>query len=198
MAVDHKVTLTRAVERTFTCPRCGAHGEAAFNAIGEGGWARESALADLFNTDSAEERSAQDAASALLLDADRIVALIRCPHCKQRAPRALLWPAVRVLVPLAIALALPFVSRFLGWFSLLLVAVAIGIAWKERRQIERADHVRLTKIERPAKDSAKGRVATKPRPAAPRVVAPVAPIVAPVIEKPRGPDEGPAFLTDKS
>lgn len=200
MAVDHKVTLTRAVERPFTCPRCGAHGQAAFNAIGEGRWARESPLADLFNTDSAEERSAQDAASAVLIDADRIVALIRCPACKQRAPKALLWPTVRVLVPLLVALALPvLVGRMFGWFALVLVVVAIGIAWKERRRLQRADHVTLSGVAHGAKENAKTRFAPKPRPIAPpRPPVVSVPIVAPVIEKPRGPDEGPAFLTDRS
>lgn len=201
MAVDHKVTLTRAVERTFTCPRCGAHGEVEFHAVGEGGWARESVLADMFNTDSAVERSAQDAAADLVLDADRIVSLIRCPACEQRAPGALVWPAVRVAVPVVIGVGLLFVSSFLKWVSLGLVGVALWVLWRERRRVKRADHVEITKLElgaaaqATARAKAKAKFAPKPvnRPP-PKVVVPV---VAPVIEKPRGPDEGPAFLLDR-
>ena len=191
MAVDHKVTLTQAVERELTCPRCGAHGDATFNAIGEGGWARESVVADMFNTDSAQERSAQDAASDLVLDADRIVGLLRCPACKQRAPGALRWPAIRVAVPLVIAALLPFVSWILGWGSLVFVVGALVVFSRERRRLERADHVTIKNLERGAKT--KATFATKPvhRPP-PKVV-----VVAPVIEKPRGPDEGPAFLTER-
>ena len=202
MAVDHKVTLTRAVERTFTCPRCGAHGEAQFHAVGEGGWARESVLSDMFNTDSAVERSAQDAAAALLLDADRIVSLIRCPSCEQRAPGALTWPAVRVALPLVVAGVLPFVSSFLIWGSLGLVVVALWVLWREYRRVRRADHIEILKLEpgadqvAKAKASARARFAPKPAPRpAPKAI--VVPVVAPVIEKPRGPDEGPAFLLDR-
>ncbi len=202
MAVDHKVTLTQAVERTFTCPRCGAHGEVEFHAVGEGGWARESVLTQMFNTDSAIERSAQDAAADLMLDADRIVSLIRCPSCEQRAPGALTWPAIRVAFPLVLAVALPFVSWFLRWGSLGFVLLALGVLWRERRRVKRADHVQILELElgadqvAAAKAKSKARFAPKP---APRPVAKpiVVPVVAPVIEKPRGPDEGPAFLVDR-
>lgn len=202
MAVDHKVTLRQAVERTFKCPRCGAHGEVEFHAIGEGGWARESVLTEMFNTESAVERSAQDAAADLTLDADRVVSLIRCPSCEQRAPGAFTWPAFRVGLPLIVAAVLPFVSFTLGLGSIVLVGFALWVFSREYRRVQRADRVEILKLEigadqvAKAKAKAKARFAPKPTPRpAPKPI--VVPVVAPVIEKSRGPDEGPAFLVDR-
>ena len=197
MAVDHKVTLTQAVERSFTCPRCGARGEVEFHAVGEGGWARESVLSDMFNTDSAVERSAQDAAADLTLDADRVASLIRCPSCEQRAPGAFTWPIFRVATPTVLGVIAPLVDKDYIWGSFLLWAFALWLFWREYRRVKRADRAEVLKLEfgKDPLPKAKATVAPKPAPRPPPKL--VVPVVAPVIEKPRGPDEGPAFLVDR-
>ncbi len=196
MAVDHKVTLTETVERTFTCPRCGAHGEVEFHAVGEGGWARESVMTQIFNTDSAVERSAQDAAADLVLDADRVASLIRCPSCEQRRPGAFTWPVFRVATPLVLGVIAPVLDKGYIWGSFLLWGFALWLFWREYRRVKRADRAEILKLEfgKEPLPNAKARVKSAPKPASRPAPKLVLPVVAPVIEKPRGPDEGPAFL----
>lgn len=190
MPTEHKVTRTEVTERYFTCPRCGAKGEVEFHAVGEGGWVRES----WWSSSSAVERSAQQAADDLMVDADRVLGLIRCPACELRPPGALRWTTIRVLAPLGLG-ALAAVVGGQG----LIVAIGMGVlslwlGYRELQRVRRADRAQILKLEY-AKDPLPVATAT---PAPKRVPAPMplvaVPSVAPVIEKPRGPDEGPAFL----
>jgi hypothetical protein len=121
-------TQRGSVERYYTCPRCGARGEVEFTAHGTstGGG---SMLAWLFGLwrfrrlgDFGSSGNPQDDADAeQRKDADRILALIRCPACHKRPPGAFFWPALRIaglgvlgLIAVSIRLHLMGVPWWLG------------------------------------------------------------------------------------
>src|SRR5690349_18445756 len=80
MVATHAATITR----DWLCGHCHAFGRVSVDAEGEGEkrlWFSRAAAADV-----AHER----AAVALERDADRIIALVRCPKCRARASGATL------------------------------------------------------------------------------------------------------------
>lgn len=198
MAMQYKVTASELKERYFTCERCGAFGEVQFHAIGEGGWVQES-----FFVEDAEQRAATQAADALQVDAERVIGMIRCPACKQRPKGAFTGAYLRVGLPTLLGL----VAIFYGGAGLVMVAALCGgvAAWllfRELKRLGRANRAMVYKLTKPAPE-AKPEKAYKPlRPAKPSqsprpATAPVAPLrtSAPEIVRPRGPEDGPGFLT---
>ncbi|MBL0218967.1 MAG: hypothetical protein IPQ07_34500 [Myxococcales bacterium] len=190
MPTEHKVTRTEVTERYFTCPRCNAKGEVEFHAVGEGGWVRES----WWSSSSAVERSAQQAADDLMVDADRVARMIRCPACELRPPGALRWALLRVLAPLAVG-ALAAVVGGEGWIVAIGMGVmALWLGYRELQRLRRADRAEILKLEYPKDALPVARATPVPKRAPPPTPLVPVPSVAPAIEKPRGPDEGPAFL----
>jgi len=90
--------------RYYTCPRCGARGEAQLTAVGRSVWGGAFLIHFLVNlmqlrrVDVATSGNAQDQAEEhAQRDADRVLALMRCPRCHKRPRMALLGPVVRVI-----------------------------------------------------------------------------------------------------
>ena len=98
MGEQVQVTRTETRQHAWECVRCRAHGLVTLRAVGESGWKR----VGYFNPQKAEARAYNDAAVAVQRDAERIMEMIRCPKCLQRAPRVRFWSGVR-LVPAVIA-----------------------------------------------------------------------------------------------
>jgi hypothetical protein len=96
-------TQRGSVERYYTCPRCGVRGEVEFTAHGmsSGGGSMLAVLFGLWRlrrlSDFGSSSNPQDEADAeQRKDADRTLALIRCPSCHKRPPGAFFWPALRI------------------------------------------------------------------------------------------------------
>lgn len=207
MPTEFKVTRTEVKERYFTCERCGAYGEVEFHAVGEGGWVKES-----FWEDDAAGRSAQQAADDLQVDADRVVAMIRCPACEQRQPGAFTGAYLRIGAPTLAGAIAPFLGAHLIVFSVVMWAVAVWLLWRELKRLGRANRAEILKLKYPEKEPATkstkpgakspthqraAAAATKAIAAKPVTApAPIVPIrtSAPEIVQPRGPEDGPGFL----
>src|SRR4249919_1558480 len=86
------------LNRDWLCQHCHAYGRVTVSAKGTG----ERRV--LWSRDDAEDAAHADAASSLQADVDRIVALVRCPACRERAPGAVLATLCFVLPDLAIAI----------------------------------------------------------------------------------------------
>ncbi|HEY1816319.1 MAG TPA: hypothetical protein VGG74_28420 [Kofleriaceae bacterium] len=91
------------LERYYTCPRCGARGEAKLVAVGRSVWGGAFVVHFLVNlmqlrrVDVSSSGNAQDQAEEhAQRDADRILGLMRCPSCHKRPRMAFVWPVVRV------------------------------------------------------------------------------------------------------
>jgi hypothetical protein len=94
------------LERYYTCPRCGAKGEAKLTAVGHSMWGGGSIIGVLANLsmlrlsrlgEAARGSNAQDDAEfRAQRDADRVLALMRCPSCHKRPRMAFVWPVIRV------------------------------------------------------------------------------------------------------
>ncbi|HEY3806101.1 MAG TPA: hypothetical protein VGL61_26040 [Kofleriaceae bacterium] len=91
------------LERYYTCPRCGARGEAKLVAVGRSVWGGAFVIHFLVNlmqlrrVDVASAGNAQDQAEEhAQRDADRMLALMRCPSCHKRPLMTFVWPLVRV------------------------------------------------------------------------------------------------------
>jgi hypothetical protein len=147
-------TQRGSVERYYTCPRCGARGEVEFTAHGMGG--SFSMLGWLFSLwrfrrlgDFGSSGNPQDDADAeQRKDADRILALIRCPACHKRPPGAFFWPALRIvglgvlgLIAVSIRLHLMGVPWWLGGAVLAGFGLIVEI-----RRFGRAQHFATLKL----------------------------------------------------
>jgi hypothetical protein len=141
------VTEIRAVraettERYFNCRQCGARGEVSFRAVGDSGWQSEALLLDV-ELEDVHERAEED----LLVDAERVLHLIRCPTCKQRDSSYVRWAAIRVLAWFAIGLPLFFISHF--YFLITAIGCTVGglwQIWRERSRFKRADTARILRL----------------------------------------------------
>jgi len=86
------------LNRDWLCQRCSAYGRVTVAAKGSG------QRRVLWSRDDAEDAAHADAASSLESDVDRIIALVRCPACRERAPGAVLPTLWLVLPDLALGL----------------------------------------------------------------------------------------------
>ena len=194
--MQYKVTASEVKDRYFTCERCGAYGEVQFQAIGDGGWVKES----YFGGD-AQFRAAQSAADALQVDAERVIGMIRCPACKLRPKGAFAGAYFRVGAPTIAGL----VALFAGGSMILLSAVFGGLAawllFTELKRLGRANRALIYKLTKPVPEPKKEKDvrplrASKPSQPPRSATAPVVPVrtSAPEIVQPRGPEDGPGFL----
>jgi hypothetical protein len=95
------------LERYYTCPRCNAKGEARLVAVGHSVWGGASLIGIFANlsmfrfgrlADAARGGNAQDEAEfRAQRDADRMLALLRCPSCHKRPLMTFVWPVIRVI-----------------------------------------------------------------------------------------------------
>jgi hypothetical protein len=85
--------------------------------VGESGWKRV-----WISERRAEERAMNDAIVDVQRDAEKILGMIRCPKCKQRAPRVQLWSGVR-LVPAVIG------GMFFGGLVGGGILMLLGVTW---------------------------------------------------------------------
>ena len=140
-------THRSAETRDWLCAYCHASGLATVEARGHGKkrlWFSRSAAADV-----AHEYAALD----LERDADRIVALIRCPKCRERAPRAVLatlwyglgdlWPACSGAFFAAILVGTKTDSFALIIAAAAVVLVAILAIGDERRRWREASRAQI-------------------------------------------------------
>jgi len=180
--------------RYFTCKRCGARGEVAFRAKGDSGWQTGSIMLEVDPQDvhtAAEED--------LMSDAERVLGLVKCPTCKQRAPGSVRWAWIRILAW--------FAAGGLGYAAMgVIIHVQIGAivcgvlgcwqAWREHSRFRRADRAKLLRLKPGTRPAPEAGPTPKPvLPPAPKLP-PARAITAPPIQpiQPRGPDEEPAFL----
>ena len=188
-------TQTEHAERYFTCRRCGAHGEVAFAARGESRWHRSS----LFDGGAAEDNARADAQHDMMVDAERVTALIRCPTCGKRDAGYVWWSWIR---PLAL-------FAFAGVLYVLLpmyqVLIGVGIAalfqtYREYMRYRRADRATILRLQSGKLPEPKPRPPLTPvAPPVPKLPAARALVAPPVPTRaPRGPADEPAFLRDKS
>lgn len=191
--VVHEIRAVHSetAERYWACRHCGARGEVAFRAIGDSGWQTESLILDVESED-ATTRAEED----LMVDAERVLHLIRCPTCKRRDPRYVRWARLRVGAWLAIGGG----ALLVGGLHAAIVAGACGLigawqAFRERSRFVRADAATILHLqpgERPEPSPAPPRPVQPPPPVLPPARAITAPPVPAVT--PRGPGEEPAFL----
>jgi hypothetical protein len=188
-------------ERLFKCENCGARGEVAFLAKGESAWKRDS----IWGGDPMQD-AADQAEHEMMADADRALAMVKCPTCGERGRGAVKWSIIRVTMWFGVASAVFFGTAgaviTLPGICAILGAVQV---WSEVSRVRRANRAQILKLApgnlperavRPKqlKRSALpvARVLTAP-PA--RLEAPRPVITAPPPAPPqRGPDEEPAFL----
>jgi len=198
MAMQYKVTASEVKERYFTCERCGAFGEVQFQAIGDGGWVKESLWSD-----DAQARAATQAADALQVDAERVIGMIRCPACKQRPKGAFVGAYLRIGLPTVLALVGLVLGGEYLYLSMLCGGFGAWLLWKELQRLGRANRAMVYKLNRPEPEPTQAKKKEKTykplhasRPSQPPRPAPVVPVrtSAPEIVQPRGPDEGPGFL----
>jgi hypothetical protein len=93
VGVSVSYTRTETGQHAWECAHCRAHGVVTLRTVGESGWKRV-----WISERRAEQRAMNDAIVDVQRDAERILGMIRCPKCKERAPRARFWTGVR-LVP---------------------------------------------------------------------------------------------------
>jgi hypothetical protein len=134
------VTRKELVERRWECPHCKSYGVVMMRAHGESGWRRIGLFQD---RDAVEADAADDASWSVQRDAERMMAMIECPVCKQRAPRVMFWSVVRTVWPVLASMVTSAVIWVLLYFwigapwwvlpILLASAVAFGIKEEIRR-----------------------------------------------------------------
>lgn len=140
---QYQVARREVVERYFACARCGARGEVELPAVGRSAW--QSALPLL---DDPIARASDQAERQLRADAERVLALTRCPRCRRRPPGAIRNATVRVaaLAAVSIAIAVAFASAIGTVTAFVAGAVGIAIAiGAELARFGRAAGVRFTK-----------------------------------------------------
>jgi hypothetical protein len=202
LVATHTATLTR----DWLCKHCHAHGQAIVQARGRG----ERRL--WFSRASAADGAHQEAAVALDADADRIAALIRCPHCRHRRPGAALATAWRILPDLfPAATAAGIVLLFCAekdvptWITLLactlvlLLVLAIGDERRRWRQAGRAQLQTNAPKRRiapaaPVRPSATDPYRAPPAPPPVAVVRPPTVVPTPSVQG-DGSEKPPTFLT---
>jgi DNA-directed RNA polymerase subunit RPC12/RpoP len=142
------------LERYYTCPRCGAKGEATLTAVGHSVWGGASLIGIFANlamfrfgrlADAARGGNAQDEAEfRAQRDADRVLALLRCPSCKKRPLMAFVWPVIRVV---GYAIAGAMLAVFAAMFHVTVapsVAAGVGAAIAVLGELGRFARVRNT------------------------------------------------------
>jgi hypothetical protein len=208
----YRIYRTETVERNYECPRCGIRGVTFVRGRGSSTF-RQGLIFD----DEAGELSARaDAAMAVQDDASRVLALIACPGCKQRAPGAIGWSIARLtfgLVATGLLVAIVGVVVTLAYRLPLWVVPLVGLvaivagAWTEVgrwREAGRA-RTRLTDLRPASPEKTLPRAVARQGEARRKETAPVAgPRSAPVVPvasvapprdpEPPAPGEGPRFL----
>jgi len=196
--VEHKITRHELTERTFKCARCGARADVMFHAIGESGWQREGGLL----APDPGPQLAEAAEVDLRGDAQRLLALLPCPTCGKRAPRAMFWAGVRVGFWIALGLLVPILGGaelYLG--TVICWALGGAQAWRERGRLVRARKAVITKLtpgvlpQGPARAKPARVEPARAKPALPEARAIVAPPIAP--PAPREPGDEPTFLRER-
>jgi hypothetical protein len=141
------------LERYYTCPRCGARGEMKLTAIGRSAWGGGLAVR-LFggffgfgrSSNLGTSNAQDDAETNAQRDADRVLALVRCPSCHKRPRTAFVWPALRI----AGLVAIVQIGLWLGGVlaPLWLTAAAVGAlgAVLEAGRFRRASRVAALKL----------------------------------------------------
>ena len=145
MADQHIATHESTEAQDWSCAHCQTHGNVVIHARGVG--SRQVWLSD----EKAEHGAHEDAAVALQRDAQRILALVKCPSCNRRAPGALvatLWHGLKdLLIAITTGATVGFItwavtsSTKLGIVGLViafLVCVAIGQEARRWREASRA------------------------------------------------------------
>jgi hypothetical protein len=194
--IEYKATQSEHAERYFTCKNCGAKGEVRFHAHGEG-VATENAFVD-----DGAQRALAGAEEDLMLDADRVLHLIRCPTCGRRDGGYVMWTVIRPVLWFATAAALYTLEA--TYFAIPTVGLIIGgvwQAWREGSRYRRANRAQLLRLKPgspPERKQLPAKPTPKPLPPPPDLPVAVAinvPPLAPIAPQPqRGPDEEPAFL----
>jgi hypothetical protein len=194
------------VERDWLCRHCNAFGVVTVDAIGNA----EKRI--WFSKTSAAEAAHDLAAEALQADADRVIALVRCPTCRHRPSGlfATLWHGVRDLAIAAfVGVVAAIIIFFLTKTQLLAIIVgalgfAAGIAFgTEVRRRKAAGAARVKLAPKPAPRPAVEPTRTPERgeadpfraPPAPPPIAVITPPVATVAPRAHSESgEQPAFL----
>ena len=141
------------------------------------------------------------AADDLQADGDRVYQLIRCPACQQRPKGALTGTYLRVGIPTAIGLTGLITNAF--WImSAGFAVLGAYYLFRDLRRLARANRAMVYKLTKPTAEPKKEKAykplrASKPSQPPRSATAPVVPVrtSAPEIVQPRGPDDGPGFLT---
>jgi transcription elongation factor Elf1 len=207
--MEYHATKREAAERTFECERCGARGIVVVPAVGSSGWHRDS----VFKTRDAQDVALEAAGEDLMLDAHRVLGMVKCPTCGRRSARAVRWACMRIGAWVVLAVGLAVLSG--GEAGNLLLAalgcggIAIYFAWRELSRAHRAGRARFTSVtpgtpppEKAPREKApkvpKARaIAAPPRAAPPAPASPAPPPVAPPAPEPSpSPDGAPRFLRD--
>jgi hypothetical protein len=115
------VTRTAIVERTWRCERCGASGLVNLKAVGHSGWRREG----WSDPDQVAAQAREDASYAVMHDAERILAMIVCPTCREPARGAVFWSRVRMIGTALIGVA---GAGFLGFLAVAVSPVPLWLA----------------------------------------------------------------------
>jgi hypothetical protein len=205
--VRYRIQTSATIECDYACRRCTTTGTTQVRARGTShefgdGW---------FDPIDSDTRALGAARQDLHHDAQRILGLVRCPGCGQRAPNAGAWSALRIAmlcVPSAIALFLGIgvlvnldASDDFAWMCVVVGVVALLLVRIETARWREAARARslLSCVRR------KGvlpRATARACPAAPAPAArAAAPVVATSAPPPRDPEppadgEGPRFLRD--
>ena len=143
------------VERYYTCPRCGARGEMKVTAVGRSTWGGSFALRLSFGgffrlgrmlSDSSTSNAQDDAETRAQRDADRVLALVRCPSCHKRPRLAFVWPVLRLAGFAGLAMAgLWLAGLSVPWWATAAVVAAIG-GTAEAGRFARARQVSTLKL----------------------------------------------------
>ncbi|HEX4449632.1 MAG TPA: hypothetical protein VH143_02125 [Kofleriaceae bacterium] len=140
------------LERYYTCPRCGAKGEARLTAVGRSVWGGGPLIGVLANlamfrfgrlAEAARGGNAQDEAEfRAQRDADRMLALMRCPSCDKRPRMAFVWPVIRIA---GYAIGGAMIAVFAAMFHVMIapsIAAGVGAAIAVLGEIGRFSRVR--------------------------------------------------------
>lgn len=197
----YQLFRTETVERYYTCPRCGTRGTTFVRAHGS------AAYRNSWFDDNAEADAREVARMRVQDDATRILGLVRCPGCNERAPGAVGWSIVRFVVggvPAAagFAIALPLVIITMAWWAWLCLlgaaawlATAVSTEGGRWREATRA-RLQLTGVTVVPSDKSIPKAIARELPAPVVPVVPVASAPPPRDPEPPADGEGPRFLRD--
>lgn len=195
-----RATVAETTQRYFTCRYCGARGEVELLAQGDSGWQESTWYREATITDAASA-----AETDLMLDAERVLGLVKCPTCKRRDARYVRWGKIRVAAWFALGGSI----WFLGGTELAIGTIGCALAgcwqtYREHTRYRRANRARILRL-RPGKLAPPPELPplAAPPPELPvaraltaPVIQPPKPTVAPAPVVPRGPGEEPAFLRE--